>query len=102
MARIIVNHQTLKNTGDRLDGKVSDIRAKQNTANAYVDGGLHQNWEGMDYNQYRIEWKNDIDNATNTLVKKMEEHANFLRFASKKYQDAQTTAINKAGWIITY
>lgn len=99
MARIIVNHQTLKTAADKLDEKNRNIKTVMGNANSVVDGGLHTNWDGMDYTQFRIEWQNKTKKATTDVTKKLEEHANFLRFAASKYNQAQTDAVNKANSI---
>jgi WXG100 family type VII secretion target len=102
MAHIIVNHENLRRAADTLDEKSRDVKSKVRTAGGLVDGSLKSGWEGLDYTQFQIEWKDDVGKATDGLIQSMEQYANLLRFAGKKYQEAQADAVNRSNWIVAF
>ncbi|MBR4050455.1 MAG: hypothetical protein IKK09_08145 [Clostridia bacterium] len=97
MAYIMVDHRRLETTASDIDGYISaHRRAMLEIDNNIVS--LGSSWQGEDYYQMQREW-NEMKNGSSTsekMLKSLDSYADFLRWAAKKYKQAQTDAINRA------
>lgn len=97
MAKIKVDHSKFENAAVEIEKYVDLLKKKMSGVQAEVDG-LSASWQGFDYNQYKNEFNkiNNNDSVHVQTIKAMESYAKYLRFASDKYKEAQTKAINRA------
>lgn len=103
MAYIKVDHSKFSTTASVVDSYVKLMKTKMNSAQGEVDN-LARNWQGVDFAQFRTQW-NKVTNGESTyseMIKALENYSKFLRFASEKYKDAQTNAVNSANRLPRY
>ena len=97
MARIKVDHKALTTAADAVDSYVSKHKNNMKQINNNVVN-LNSAWQGKDYNQLKTEWMEIMaaDSTSGKMLTSLENYADFLRYAAKKYIDAQTNAVNRA------
>ena len=97
MAYIMVDHRRLEKTAGDIDGYINaHHRAMSEIDNNIVS--LGSSWQGEDYYQMQREW-NEMKSGSSTsekMLKSLDSYADFLRWAAKKYKQAQAEAINRA------
>lgn len=97
MAYIKVDHSKFEGAASAVDGYVTLMKNKMHSIQGEVTT-LSSSWQGSDFTQFKTEFdKVDNEDSTHTqMVKAMESYVKYLRFAAKKYKDAQARAINRA------
>lgn len=97
MAYIMVDYRRLEKTAGDIDGYInSHKRAMSEIDNNIVSLGA--SWQGEDYYRMQCEW-NEMKNGSSTsekMLKSLDNYADFLRWAAKKYKQAQADAISRA------
>ena len=97
MAYITVDHKRLEKTANDIDGYINAHRKAMSEIDNNITS-LGASWQGKDYSQTVREW-NEMKNSSSTsekMLKSLDNYADFLRWAAKKYKQAQTDAINRA------
>lgn len=97
MAYIKVDHSKFESTASAIDGYVKLMKNKMKNAQHEVVA-LSTTWQGSDFVQFRKEF-DKVDNNDSThiqMIKALESYARYLRYAAKKYKDAQARAVNRA------
>ncbi|MBQ4260144.1 MAG: hypothetical protein IJB84_07805 [Lachnospiraceae bacterium] len=97
MANIVVDHREIEKVADAIDTYVAKHNKKMDSINQCIET-VGKSWEGTDYNQFKKEWKEirGGDSTSSLMIKHLEGHASFLRFAANKYKAAQLNAIDRA------
>ena len=100
MAFINVDRTRLDRAAGVIETYVKNHRNKMNSANAEVTA-LSKAWQGTDFTQFRTQWNKVTEKGATSdkMLTSMENYAKFLRFASNKYKEAQTNAVNRANSI---
>ena len=97
MAFISVDRARLDRAAAAVENYVKNHKNKMSGAHSEIDA-LSRTWQGTDFNQFRTRWNRvtERDSTSGKMLTAMENYARFLRNASKRYGDAQTSAINRA------
>ena len=97
MAYIKVNHSQMETAASAIDGYVSNHKAKMRMIDSEMSN-LISYWSGEDYQSVKTQWEEmkSKDSTSEKMVKAMENHAKFLRYAAGKYKEAQSRAVNRA------
>ena len=97
MAYIMVDHRRLETTATDIDRYINvHRRAMADIDNNIIS--LGGSWQGEDYHRMQCEW-NEMKNGSSTsekMLKSLDNYADFLRWAAKKYKQAQADAISRA------
>lgn len=103
MANIKVDHNQFERTASTIDNYIKNHRTKMNSIDASITS-LGTAWQGNDYNQLKKEWQEikGSDSTSEKMLKSLDNYADFLRFAAKKYKSAQANAINRANRLPRY
>lgn len=103
MAYIKVNHQKLETTASQVDSYVSAHKRNMNSMGNMVSG-LSSSWEGKDFTEVQNQWNeiNAKDSSSGKMISSLENYADFLRYAAKKYKEVQTNAVNRANSLPRY
>lgn len=103
MAYIKVDHSKCERAASAVDEYVTLMKDKMKSAQGEVIT-LSSTWQGSDFTQFKSQFdKVDNDDSTHTqMVKALESYANYLRYASVKYKDAQAKAVNRANSLPRY
>ena len=95
--KVKVDHSKFESVASAIDDYVALLKNKMISSQGEIDI-LSSTWQGSDFAQFKIEF-DKVDNADSThvqMVKALESYAKYLRFAAKKYKDAQQRAVNRA------
>ena len=97
MAYIKVDHSKFSGAASAVDDYVSQLKSKMKSAESEVNA-MVSGWEGDDYTQFKKQWSTlqAKGSAYSEMVKALEAHSDFLRYAANKYKEAQSNAINRA------
>lgn len=97
MAYIKVDHSKLEDAASAVDSYVSLLSKKMIKAQAEVIM-LSGAWQGQDFAQLQKEFAklDDTDSTHKQMTKAMQSYAKYLRYAAKKYKEAQSRAVNRA------
>lgn len=97
MAYIKVDHSKLEAAASSVDTYVSNHRKKMQSIGIEING-LSVSWSGKDYAQVKREWEemNESGSTSAKMIEAMENYAKFLRYASGKYKEVQSRAVNRA------
>ena len=103
MAYIKVDHSEFEKAASVIDSYVTKHRNNMNSINSAMNA-LASSWQGNDYQQVKAEWQeiNAYDSTSGKMIRTMQSYADFLRFAAKKYKDAQSNAVNRANRLPKY
>ena len=95
--KIKVDHSKLESTASEIEQYVKTLKGKMKAADGEVKT-LSSSWQGTDASQFRSKWAavTNQDSVYTNTVKQLESYAQFLRYAAKKYKEAQTKAVNSA------
>lgn len=95
--KIKVDHSKLESTASQIEQYVQTLKRKMKNADGEINT-LSSTWQGKDATQFRSKWNavTNQDSVYANTVKQLESYAQFLRYAAKKYKEAQTKAINSA------
>jgi uncharacterized protein YukE len=94
---INVNHQDIENAAKNLDSTVNEMRDAIGRMDSKVGTMDHANiWSGTDYYLFRDRWAKttDGDSSTQKILDGLTAYAEFLHYASAKYKEAQSNAVN--------
>lgn len=97
MAYIMVDYRRLEKTAGDIDGYInSHKRAMSEIDNNIVSLGA--SWQGEDYFQLQREWDEmkSVSSTSEKMLKSLDNYADFLRWAARKYKQAQADAISRA------
>ena len=97
MAYIMVDYRRLEKTAGDIDGYInSHKRAMSEIDNNIVSLGA--SWQGEDYFQLQREWDEmkSVSSTSEIMLKSLDNYADFLRWAARKYKQAQADAISRA------
>lgn len=97
MSYIKVDHSKFESTALDIDNYVSMMKKKMQIAQNEVTS-LSSSWQGTDFVQFRKNF-DEVDNKSSVhvqMVKALESFSGYLRYAAKKYKEAQNRAINRA------
>ena len=97
MAYIMVDHRRLEKTAGDIEGYINAHRRAMSDIDSNIIS-LSSSWQGEDYRQMVCEW-NEMKNGSSTsekMLKSLDNYADFLRWAARKYKQAQIDAINRA------
>lgn len=104
MARFIrVNHRELDAAANKIESDISARKSLATQATAQI-AGMKAVWDGADYSAYLNQWNRifDASAAYPQADKVLKSYAEYLRYASGQYKNAQASAINKANLIPTW
>lgn len=103
MAYIKVDHSKFENAASATEDYVELLKNKMRSAQGEVTT-LSASWQGSDFTQFKVNFSRvDNDDSTHTkMVKALESYARYLRYAGKKYKDAQARAVNRANGLPRY
>lgn len=103
MAYIEVNHRNLQSIASEVDSYISRQKSMTQTITQTING-LSTSWQGDDYAQFKNSWlHSESSNSTlDNMIKSLDGYAEFLRYAAKKYIDAQEKAVNRANRLPRY
>ena len=95
--KIKVDHSMLEKTALEIEQYVKTLKGKMKAADGEVIT-LSSTWQGTDASQFKTKWAavTNQDSVYANTVRQLESYAQFLRYAAKKYKEAQTRAINSA------
>ena len=100
MTYIRVNHKRLALTVAEIDEQIQRMQKLTQKADSSVSGdGLKKVWRGKDKDRFVDQWKNAAVNKNSSyseMMKHLEEYADFLNTAYKKYLNAQSEAISNS------
>lgn len=97
MAHIRVNRKQLERTASAIETYISKHKSRMGNIDGMV-ASLGTSWQGDDYTQLKKEWE-QIEGANSTsdqMIKSLKNYADYLRFAGRKYKQAQNAAIDRA------
>lgn len=97
MAYIKVDHSKFENAASEIDEYVSLLKDKMKTARLEVLAMTYQ-WQGSDAVEFMKQFDkiDDDESVYKNMIESLESYATFLRYAAKRYKDAQTVAVNRA------
>lgn len=97
---IQVDHSKFETAAVAIDNYVSTHKSNMKKADGEITT-LSIGWLGDDYNQFKVMWNrlDDNDSTSQKMISAMENYAQFIRYASGKYKDAQVNAVNRANGI---
>ena len=97
MAYINVDHSKFEQAAKAIDTYVREARIKMRSSSNVVHD-LAATWQGKDASEFQNQWNrlDDSDSTFSKMIKDLESYAKFLRYAAKKYKDAQSNAVNRA------
>lgn len=103
MAYIRVDFNRFEASISAIDAYVASMKNKMRSADCEVTT-LSANWQGSDYSQFEAQWEKVTNNDSTycQMVKTLESYASYLRYASQKYKNAQSRAINRANALPRY
>ena len=95
--KIRVDHGKLESTASEIEQYVKVLKRKMQSAESEVNT-LSASWLGTDATQFKAKWDTvtNKESAYGQTVKQLESYAQYLRYAAKKYKEAQTKAIDTA------
>ena len=98
MAKIQVDYKKLDAAADAIERYIEKHKNKmRNSDNAMTQ--LANSWSGPDYAATLRLWKKveeDNSSASKKMISALQNYANYLREASKKYKEAQSRAVERA------
>ena len=97
MAYIQVDHQQLDKAADAVEAYITKQNRKMNEMDSSIRS-MHSFWTGSDYQLFLQQWDriSANDSVSERMIQSFQHYSDFLRFASKKYQDAQSNEVNRA------
>lgn len=97
MASIIVEHSKFEAAAKAIDTYVADVKREMKSADVSVNT-LAGAWQGKDYTQFFAQWDKVTGSGSTymEMIKALEHYSEYLRFAAKKYKNAQADAVNRA------
>jgi uncharacterized protein YukE len=104
MAKIEVNHKTLREVASAISSYCSVQDREMRSADAEVKSMLSTEWLGLDAQQFGAKWEG-VDENGSTSVKFRESLKNFaenLTACADEYQTAQEDAYNAASGLPKY
>ena len=95
--KVKVDHSKLESTATEIEQYITVLKGKMDAAQNEVRV-LSSSWQGSDASQFRTKWNTvtDQNSIYAQTVKQLESYAQYLRYAAKKYKEAQTNAVNAA------
>lgn len=103
MAYIKVNHSKLESVASSVDNYVKLMKDKMKIAKSEVTS-LSSGWQGKDYTWFKSQWDKVTNNDSTyfQMIKSLESYAKYLRYATNKYKEAQSKAVNRANGLPKY
>lgn len=97
MAYIKVNCSTLNSTATSVEKYASMLKKKMSAADNDIKA-LGVDWQGSDYAAFQAQWREAVNDSSvyMKMRKSLESYADYLRYAAKRYKDAQNAAVNRA------
>lgn len=97
MAYIKVDHKQLDHAAEAVETYITRQKRKMNEMNSSIQS-MNSFWEGSDYRTFLQQWDliRSNDSVSGRMIRSFQNYLDFLRFASKKYKDAQSNAVNRA------
>lgn len=98
MARIEVNHQTLRNVASAISSYCSEQEKQMKIADQSVKALTSSYWSGFDAEAYADKWKgvNTDGSAAYQFKKSLENFASILNACAESYRSAQEKTYNAA------
>ena len=95
MAYIKVNCSTLNSTATAVEKYASVLKKKMSAADTDIKS---IDWQGLDYAAFQTKWGEAMNDSSvyMKMRKSLESYADYLRYAAKRYKDAQNAAVNRA------
>ena len=87
----------LENTASEIETYITQLKQKMQAAQSEIRT-LSSSWQGADATQFQTKWNGvtAADSVYAVTLKQLDSYAQYLRYAAKKYRDAQTAAVNAA------
>ena len=97
MARISVDHSQFEPAAQAVDKYINQMKNQMNKADGEVST-LSASWEGSDFAEFKNKWNGVIQKGSvyDGMKQALENYASFLRYAGKRYKEAQADAYNRA------
>jgi len=97
MAYIKVNCNSINAAAKAVDKYVGEMKKKMSAADNDVKT-MGIDWQGSDYAAFQAKWGEAVNDSSvyMKMRKSLESYADYLRYAAKRYKDAQNAAVNRA------
>jgi WXG100 family type VII secretion target len=95
--KVKVDHSKLENTASEIERYIQTLKGKMQAAQSEIHT-LSASWQGTDATQFQTKWNSvtNQDSVYGQTVKQLDSYAQYLRYAAKKYKEAQTKAVDAA------
>lgn len=103
MTYLKVRHKSLDEAANSIERYISAHNSKMNESTRTVDN-LRNDWNGKDYIAVKNAWLKlrGQGSTSDRMVRSLQNYANYLRLASKKYKNAQKNAVDRANRLPRY
>lgn len=103
MANIRVDHSQFEKAAASIESYITKHKSKMKSIEQSV-ASLGASWQGEDYNQLKKECQqmSASGSTSDKMLRSLDNYADFLRFAAKKYKSAQANAIDRANKLPRY
>lgn len=97
---IQVDHSKFDTAAVAIEDYVTFIKNNMSSAGDEVTN-MSANWKGDDFTQFQSKWAliQDEGSVSLNMMKAMGAYAEFLRYCSQTYKQAQSDAVNRANSI---
>ncbi|MBQ8611220.1 MAG: WXG100 family type VII secretion target [Oscillospiraceae bacterium] len=97
MAKIKVDYKELEKTADEVKSYIEAHRALMKEIDAEVSA-LGTEWQGEDYEHTKKEWAEmkGKESTSEKMLRELDSYEELLRYAAKRYRDAQKTVVQMA------
>lgn len=97
MSYIKADYDRLEQTSKSVQDYAAGVKKKMEQASDEI-AGLSSAWSGSDYNNFKLQWDKAAgsDSAYSKIINFLDSYSKLLSFASLKYKEAQTRAVNCA------
>lgn len=98
MPFIRVDHSRFESAAKQLESYIDYAKSRMKDANTSVNNLIQTGWQGDDSISFRNRW-NLVDSKESVyykMMKSLKSYADYLRYASNAYKQAQINAVNRA------
>ena len=97
MAYVKVDYNKFEHAANAIDTYITRHKSNMGKIDAEIND-LSAFWQGSDYLAVKKEWDrmNANDSTSGQMLASLKNYADFLRFASESYKNAQNRAIDRA------
>lgn len=94
---IEVDHSKFESAATAIEDYMTLVKNNMSSAGDEVST-MSANWKGDDYTQFLAKWSTiqDEGSVSSNMSKALGAYAEFLRYCSQTYKQAQSNAVNRA------